>query len=184
MAATDFFTVDVWMPRGLVTNYVLFIIHLSTRSVHIAGVTMAPNSAFMTQVVRNLSDVSEGFLSNSRYLIMDRDTKYTEDFRGHLDRVGVKSIRCPVRAPNCNAFAERFVRSIKDECLGRMILFGASSLRRALREYAAQYHAERNHQGVGKRLLEPLATVSPINDPIQCRDRLGGMLNYYHREAA
>ncbi|MGB7934261.1 MAG: integrase core domain-containing protein [Gammaproteobacteria bacterium] len=166
MAATDFFTVEVWMPRGLVTYYVLFIIHLSTRSVHIAGVTMAPNSAFMAQVVRNLTDVSEGFLSNSRYLIMDLDTKYTEDFRGHLDRVGVKPVRCPARAPNCNAFAERFARSIKDECLGRMILFGASSLRRALREYAAHYHAERNHQGVGNRLLESLATVSSINDPM------------------
>ncbi len=184
MAATDFFTVEVWMPRGLVTYYVLFIIHLSTRSVHIAGVTMAPNSAFMAQVVRNLTDVSEGFLSNSRYLIMDLDTKYTEDFRGHLDRVGVKPIRCPARAPNCNAFAERFVRSIKDECLGRMILFGASSLRRALREYAAHYHAERNHQGVGNRLLESLATVSSINDPIKCRERLGGMLNFFYREAA
>ncbi len=120
MAATDFFTVEVWMPRGLVTYYVLFIIHLSTRSVHIAGVTMAPNSAFMAQVVRNLTDVSEGFLSNSRYLIMDLDTKYTEDFRGHLDRVGVKPIRCPARAPNCNAFAKRFVRSIKDECLAQL----------------------------------------------------------------
>jgi phosphoglycerate dehydrogenase-like enzyme len=86
MAATDFFTVEVWTPRGLVTHYVLFIIHLSTRSVHIAGVTTAPNSAFMKQMARNLTDVSDGFLLNSRYLIMDRDTKYTADFRGHLDR--------------------------------------------------------------------------------------------------
>jgi len=184
MAATDFFTVEVWTPRGLVTHYVLFIIHLSTRSVHIAGVTTAPNGAYMKQMARNLTDVSDGFLLNSRYLIMDRDTKYTEEFRDYLDREGVKPVRCPARAPNCNAFAERFVRSIKEECLDRMILFGEASLRRALRQYIAHYHSERNHQGVGNRLLQPLATVSSINAPIQCRERLGGMLNYYYREAA
>ena len=184
MAATDFFTVEVWTPRGLVTFYVLFIIHLSTRSVHIAGVTTAPNGAYMKQVARNLTDVGDGFLLSSRYLIMDRDTKYTNDFRGHLDREGVKSVRCPARAPNCNAFAERFVRSIKDECLDRMILFGEASLRRALKEYIEHYHTERNHQGVGNRLLKPLAMVSLTDEPIQCRERLGGMLNYYYREAA
>ena len=79
--------------------------HLSTRSVHIAGVTTAPNGAYLKQVARNLTDVDDGFLLNSRYLIMDRDTKYTEEFRDDLDREGVKPVRCPVRAPNCNAFA-------------------------------------------------------------------------------
>ena len=138
----------------------------------------------MKQIARNLTDVSDGFLLNSRYLIMDRDTKYTEEFRDYLDREGVKPVRCPVRAPNCNAFAERFVRSIKEECLDRMILFGDASLRRALREYAAHYHGERNHQGVGNQLLQPIATVSSTNEPIQCRERLGGMLNFYYREAA
>jgi len=184
MAATDFFTVEVWTSRGLVTYYVLFVIHLSTRSVHIAGVTTAPNGACMKQIARNLTDVGDGFLLNSRYLIMDRDTKYTEEFRDYLHREGVKPVRCPAQTPNCNAFAERFVRSLKDECLGRMILFGEASLRRALRAYVAHYHTERNHQGVGNRLLEPLATVSSIDEPIQCRERLGGMLNYYYREAA
>ena len=100
MAATDFFTVEVWTLRGLVTYYVLFVMRLKTRSVHIAGVTTAPNGAYIKQVARNLTDVSDGFLSNSRYLIMDRDTKYTEDFRGHLDREGVKPVRYPVRVPN------------------------------------------------------------------------------------
>jgi len=89
-----------------------------------------------------------------------------------------------VRAPNCNAYAERFVRSIKEECLSRLILFGEASLRRALREYVAHYHTERNHQGVGNRLLEPRAMVSSSNDPIYCRERLGGILNFYCREAA
>ena len=131
MAATDFFTVEVWTPCGLATCYVLFIIHLSTRSVYLGGVRLAPNGAFMKQVARNLTDVSDGFLLNKAFLLMDRDTKYTEEFRDYLDREGVKPVRCPVRAPNCNAFAERFVRSIKDECLDRMILFGEASLRRA-----------------------------------------------------
>jgi len=184
MAATDFFTVEVWTARGLVTYYVLFIMHLSTRSVHIAGVTRAPNGAYMKQVARNLTDVCDGFLLNSRYLIMDRDTKYTDVFREHLDREGVKPVRCPARAPNCNAFAERFVRSIREECLDRMILFGEASLRRVLREYITHYHIERNHQGVGNRLLKSPDRVVSINDPIHCRERLKGFLNYYYREAA
>ena len=184
MAATDFFTVEVWTPRGLLTYYVLFVMQLKTRCVHIAGVPTSPNSAYMKQVARNLTDVSDGFLLNSRYLIMDRDTKYTQEFRDSLDRAGAKPVRCPVRVPNCNAFAERFVRSIKEECLDRMILFGEASLRRVLREYDSHYHTERNHQGVGNRLLEPLVTVSSTDKPVRCRERLGGMLNYHLREAA
>jgi len=163
---------------------VLFIIHFSTRSVHFAGVTTAPKGAFMKQVARNLTDVSDGFLLNKAFLIMDRDTKYTDDFRDYLDREGVKPVRCLARAPNCNAFAERFVRSIKEECLDRMILFGEASLRRALREYVVHYHSERNHQGVGNRLLLPLATVSSTDETINCHERLGAMLNFYYREAA
>ena len=110
--------------------------------------------------------------------------KYTDAFRGHLDREGVRPVRCPTRAPNCNACAERFVRSIKDECLDRMILFGEASLRRALREYDLHYHTERNHQGVANRLLKPVDRGSSTNDPIHCRERLGGLLNFYYREAA
>jgi putative transposase len=151
-AATDFFTVEVWTPRGLITYYVLLIIHLSARFVHVSH-------------------------HESRY-------KYTEAFRGYLHREGVKPVRCPVRAPNCHAFAERFVRSIKSECLDRMILFGKASLRRALREYLAHYHTERNHQGVGNRLRESPAIGSSANEPIQRRKRLGRMLNFHYREAA
>ena len=138
----------------------------------------------MKQVARNLTDVSDGFLLNKAFLIMERDTKYTEEFRDYLDREGGKPVRCPVRAPNCNAFAERVVRSIKDECSDRMILFGEASLRRALREYVAHYHSERNHQGVGNQLLQPIATVSSTEEPIQCHERLGGTFNFYYREAA
>ena len=184
VTATDFFTVEVWTPCGLVTYYVLFIMHLSTRSMHIAGVTTAPNGTFMKQVARNLTDVSDGFLSNKEFRIMDRDTKYTDEFRGHLKREGVTPILCPVRAPNCTAFAERIVRSIKEECLDRMILFGERSLRRALKEYTTHYHADRSHQGLGNRLLDPTHTAGSADEPIQHRERLGGMLNFYYRETA
>ncbi len=184
IAATDFFTVEVWTRRGLVTYYVLFVMRLKTRCVHIAGVTPTPNEAFMQQVVRNLTDVSDGFLLDSKFLIMDRDTKYTKAFRVNLKREGIEPVRCPVRTPNCNAFAERFVRCVKEECLDRMILFGEASLRRALREFDSHYRSERNHQGVGNRLLEPSAMSRSTHDPIKCRERLGGMLNFYYREAA
>jgi len=174
----------IWTLRGLVTYYVLFFIHLETRYMQIAGVTTAPNGEFMKQVARNLTDVDDGFLINCEFLIMDRDKKYTKEFRAILKREGVKPVLCPVRAPNCNAFAERFVRSIKEECLNRMILFGEASIRRVLREYATHYHIERNHQGVGNRLLKPPEIVSSITDSIHCRERLGGMLNFHYREAA
>jgi transposase InsO family protein len=151
---------------------------------HIVGVTPAPNGAFMKQVARNLTDVDDGFVLGKAFLIMDRDTKYTDAFRDHLVREGVKPVRCPVRAPNCNAFAERFVRSVREECLDRMILFGEASLRHALREYGAHYHSERNHLGVGNQLLQPVAMANSTAPTIQCREHLGGMLNYYYREAA
>jgi len=142
MAATDFFTVNVWTPRGLATYYILFVIRLKTRIVHIAVVTTAPNDAYMEQAVRNLTDVSNGFLTNSRYLIMSRDPKYTEEFGDHLGREDVKPVRCPARAPNCNTFEERFVHLITYDCLDRMILFGEALLRWVLRAYVMHYHAD------------------------------------------
>ena len=179
MAATDFFTIEVWTPKGLVTYYVLFIIHLSTRKVSIVGVTPNPNSGFMLEIARNLTDEFDGFLRNHKFLIMDRDTKFTEAFRNTLDREGVEPVRCPPRAPRCNAYAERFVRSIKEECLERMIFFGERSLRRALREYEIHYLRERNHQGVGNQLLAPSNVVAFPKGPVQRRERLGGVLRKY-----
>ena len=184
MTVTDLYTVEVWTSCCLVIYYVFFIIRLSTRSAHIAGVTTAPNGTSIKQVARNLTDVDDVFHANSQHLIMDRDIKYTNEFRNDLDREGVRPIRCPVRAPNCNASAERFVRSMRYECLDRMIIFGESSLRRVLREYVAQYHSERNHQGLGNRLLEPVNSSSSAIEPVLRRERLGGMLNYYYCAAA
>jgi transposase InsO family protein len=184
IAATDLFSIEVLTLRGLVTYYVLFVIHLSTRRIVIAGATPNPNGAFMMQIARNLTDEYDGFLSSHRYLIMDRDAKFTEDFRHAIERERVSPIRCPPRAPKCNAHAERFVRSIKEECLERLILFGERSIRRALSDYSIHYLSERNHQGVDNQLLTPSNVVPFPAGPIHRRERLGGMLSFYHREAA
>jgi transposase InsO family protein len=96
----------------------------------------------------------------------------------------IEIVRLPPRSPNLNAYAERFVRSIKDECLDRMIFFGERSLRKATREYAAHYHRERNHQGIDNRLIEPDERPRSTTCAIECAQRLGGMLRFYRRAAA
>ena len=184
LAATDFFTVEVCTLRGLVTYYVLFFIDIGSRAVDISGVTAHPDKRWMTQIARNLTDLDESFLCGKRHLILDRDTKYCDAFRSVLLREDIQVIRLPPRAPNLNAFAERFVRSIKAECLSRMIFFGQASLQHALRQFMMHYHAERNHQGLENRIPQP-ATVTAVSlHPVQRRQRLGGMLSYYHRAAA
>ena len=119
-----------------------------------------------------------------KYLILDRDSKYSEAFHGLLKNSGVTIVRLPYRSPNLNAYAERFVRSIKNECLNRMIFFGERSLRKATREFAAHYHTERNHQGLDNRLIDPDSRDEPTVGPIRCFSRLGGMLRFYRRAAA
>jgi len=184
VAATDFFTVEVATVRGLVTYYVLVVIELSSRKVHIAGITPGPDSAFMMQIGRNLTDPMDGFLLGKRFLVLDRDKKFTARFRELVDDAGTRVIRLPYRSPNLNAYIERFVLSIKSECLNRMIFFGEQSLRRAVAEFISHYHAERNHQGLGNKLIEADECVGSLEGNVRCRKRLGGLLNYYHREAA
>ena len=184
LAAADFFTVEVCTWRGLTTYYVLFVMELSTRRVHVAGITRAPNAAWMMQIARNLTDVEDGLLLGKRFLIIDRDSKYCEAFRHLLETSGVKPIRLPPQSPNLNAFAERFVRSIKEECLGRLILFSEGSLRHAITQYVEHYHEDRPHQGVGNRTLELAIAGSPPAESAQCRERLGGLLRSYHGIAA
>ena len=184
LAAADFFTVEVWTRSGLVRFVVLFVIELSTRRVEIAGITTQPDGVWMTQIARNLTDGVDGFLVGKKYLIHDRDPLFTQEFRETLGATGVGVVRLPVRSPNLNAYAERFVRSIKESCLDRMILFGEPSLRRATREFLAHYHRERNHQGIDNQLIFPDKSAAKSSAPIECRQRLGGMLKYYHRQAA
>ena len=179
LVATDFFTTEVWTLGGLVTYYVLFFIHLGSRQVHVAGVTPHPNEAWMVQVARNVTMEEWGFLSPGQYLIHDRDTKFCAAFQHIIDDAGVERVVLPPRSPNLNAYAERWVRSVKEECLARMILCGEASLRHALTHYVEHYHHERNHQGKGNVLLFPPVSQDTMRQgPVQCRERLGGLLKY------
>ncbi len=184
LVAADFFTIEAWTRRGLTRFVVLFLIDLSSRRVEVAGLARQANGLWMSQVGRNLSDVAEGFLAGKRYLIHDRDPLFTVEFLETLRTIGVQSVKLPPRSPNLNAHAERFVRTIKESCLERMILFGEGSLRKAVHEFVAHYHHERNHQGLGNRLIIEDETIVGRDGPIQRRQRLGGMLNYYYRQAA
>jgi transposase InsO family protein len=184
IVASDFFTVEVWTGSGLTRFLVLFFMELKTRRVEIGGIASSANGLWMSQIARNLTDVVDGFLDGKRYLIHDRDPLYTKDFLAILAGSGIESVKLPARSPNLNAYAERFVRTIKEGCLEQMILFGESSLRNAIREFVTHYHLERNHQGLDNRLIMTAQTAVQGPGGLRKRQRLGGMLNYYYREAA
>jgi len=182
LAAADFFTIEVWTKIGLIRYLVFFVIDLPTRRVEIAGIVPVPNGLWMQQVARNLIDDVSGFLNGKGFLIHDRDPLYTRDFRELLSHAGVASVRLPSRSPNLNAYAERFVLSIKSECLDRMVLIGERHLRRAVGSYIEHYHLERPHQGIGNR---PIAGVPKPSEGVVLRhERLGGILSHYYRDAA
>ncbi|HEY6344926.1 MAG TPA: hypothetical protein VIY49_25805, partial [Bryobacteraceae bacterium] len=181
LAGIDFFTVEVLTWRGLVTYYILFFIHLGSRRVSLAGITRHPDQAWMQQMARNATGEAWGFLNQRRYALHDRDAKFCSLFRETLNAGGIEPIQLPARSPNLNAHAERWVRSIKGECLSKLILFGEASLRRALTEFVDHFHAERNHQGKGNLLLFPSEKVGQQRprSRVRCRERLGGLLKYY-----
>src|SRR5918992_154629 len=184
LAATDFFTVEVATWHGLITYYVLVVIELATRRVEIAGITPHPTAAFMQQCARQLTEPCEGFLLGKCYLIHDRDTKFTQAFDGLLKASGVEPVLLPPRSPNLNAYCERFVRSIKEEALDRMVMVGALALSAVIHQYLAHYHAERNHQGLANQLIAPEPGLGSHSGPVRRRERLGGLLGYYYRDAA
>jgi transposase InsO family protein len=185
LVATDFFTAEVWTTAGLVTYYVLFFLHLATRKVHVAGMTPHPDERWMVQIARNVTMEAWGVLAPGQYLMHDRDGKYYPAFQRILEDAGVKRVPLPPRSPNLNAYAERWVRSVKEEVLARLILFGERALQRALTEYVVHYHAERPHQGKGNVVLLPVPDQPRQRaGPLQCRERLGGVLKYYHEAAA
>ena len=186
LTGVDFFTVEVLTWRGLATYYVLFFVQLETRRVTLAGVTRHPTADWMLQMSRNATDEESGHLRGQRYLLHDRDTKFCPAFRDVLRSAGVRPVVLPPQSPNLNAFAERWIRSIKQECLSKLILCGEASLRRALTEYIVHFHWERNHQGKANQLLFPTraADRGGIRTGVRCEERLGGLLKYYRREAA
>jgi Homeodomain-like domain/Integrase core domain len=186
LAGTDFFTVEVVTLKGLITYYVLFFIHLGSRKVCLAGMIPHPDEEWMKQIGRNVTIEQWGFLTNCRYLLRDRDGKFCPSFDEIIELGNVKPIRLPARSPNLNAFSERWVKSVKEECLSQLILFGEASLKRALQQYLIHYHEERNHQGKENALLFP-SQAGPVGSEqrsVQCQQRLGGLLKYYYRQAA
>jgi transposase InsO family protein len=183
LAGSDFFTVEVLTWRGLSTYYVLFFLHLESRRITLAGMTRHPTEAWMTQMARNAVDDTSGGLRQCRYVLHDRDAKFCAAFDDVLASDGIRCLRLPPRSPNLNAFAERWVRSVKQECLSKLILFGENSLQRALSEFIVHFHSERNHQGKGNVLLFPAPEEESHRRRVRCRERLGGLLRYYSRAA-
>jgi len=183
IAAIDFTTVEVWTRDGLTMLYILVAMRLKTRRVEIAGVTANPDGDWVGQMARNLT-ASGGFLAGASHVLVDRDTKFLP-LRTYLNGMtDTDVVLLPPRSPNLNAHLERYMRSVKSECLDRMIFFGRRSLESALEQSVAHYHTERNHQGLGNRIIEAGDEVGRDAGDVRCRERLGGMLRYYHREAA
>jgi transposase InsO family protein len=185
LAGIDFFTVEVLTWRGLATYYVLFFLHLETRRVTLAGITKHPTEDWMVHMACRAVDPVDGALLPIRFVLHDRDTKFCAPFRDTLRSAGIRPLTLPARSPNLNSLAERWVRSIKSECLSTLILFGEGSLRRALTQFIEHYHLERPHQGKDNQLLFPSPVRSPSRHAgrIQCHERLGGLLKFYQRTA-
>jgi transposase InsO family protein len=183
LAAADFFTVEVLTLTGLVRYVVLFVMKLKTRTVEIAGITRLSDGDWMTQVARHLTDADEGVLRGVHSLILDRDPLYSGAFRDLLRASGVTPVLLPARSPNLNAFAERFVGSVKSECLARIVPLGERHLRTAVRAFVDHYHEERPHQGLGNACIAPKTKLIGTAS-VRCRERLGGVLKFYYRAAA
>ena len=181
IAGADFFMTEVWTWRGLVSYYTVFVIDLASRRVQILGSTPYPEAVFMQQVIRTLT-MAELEALDVHVLICDRDRKWSREVRHQLRDADIRVVLTPERAPNANAYAERFVRSIKEECLDRIIPLGDRHFRLAVAEFVDHYHRERNHQGLGNALIVG-GTSSGTAGRVYRRPRLGGLLNFYERAA-
>ena len=181
--AADFFTVEVVTLRGLVRYHVLFVMDLAPRRVELGGVVRNPGGEWTRNAMRGMVDAVDGFMADAKVLILDRDPVFSSSVRGTLEAAGVEVVRLPTKSPNLNAYAERFIGTVRRECLSKIIPLGETHLRRTLESFVAHYHHERNHQGLGNRLIEPtVAANSPGR--IRRHTRLGGILSFYSREAA
>jgi hypothetical protein len=185
--ACDFFSVEALGPFGTIRHMVFFVIEVKSRAVEIAGIAVDPGEEWIKQVARNLTDPVDGFLRGAKYLVHDRDPLFTDAFIAILKAGRVKSVKIPAQSPNCNPYAERFVKTIKYECLKQFVIFGERHLQHLIKEFMRHYHTERFHQGLGGQLIKgqpDSANDNGSNGSIVRRSRLGGLLNYYHREAA
>jgi len=182
LLAADFFTIrglDCPRPGHLLHG---IVIELHTRRVHVLGSTPYPDEEFVIQTMRHLTDSVEGIVRPPSVLICDRDRKWSIAVQHFLKTAGVRVVQTPFRAPNCNAYAERFVRAIKEECLNRVIPLGERHFRWTVAEFVAPYHNERNHQGLGNDLIDSLQQQPPCG-LVRRKQRLGGILSFYYRAA-
>jgi transposase InsO family protein len=188
IAACDFFAVETLSLKGLTRWLVFFVIDISTRRVHIAGIHHDPAEPQMLQMARNLTDFEDGFLKGKRVLIHDRDPLFTQKFRETLKAAGVRSLKIPKRSPNLNSYSERFVWSAKHECFNKMILLGERHVRYVVQSYVDHYNEDRPHKGLDYRRPagadQPPPDQPPDDSQVRCRQRLGGLLKSYYREAA
>jgi putative transposase len=185
----DFLTVDtVFLKRF----YVLFFMELASRRVHLAGVTANPDSAWMTQQARNLIMRLDDEGVRMRFLIRDRDSKFTRDFEEVFRSEGISVIKAPVRAPRARAHAERWVGSLRRECLDRLLIVGRRHLESVVRDYALHYNTHRPHRSLDQQpplaKLPPVGVRAPSGEPLQLdhlrrRERLGGLLHEYELAA-
>ncbi len=187
LLCADLFTKEVWTFSGLRTAYVLFVLHLGTRRILLAEATFSPNGLWMGQMARNLLMTCEDEAIVPRFVLHDRDKLLAWDFDAVLTTAHSKVVKTPFRAPDANAHAERWVRSVTGECLDHLILFGMSSLQRALRVYVGFFNGHRPHQGIGNQIPERQATGKPDRPcgqregelTVECEQFLGGLLNSY-----
>ena len=183
MASIDFTTFEVWTKSGLTTFYLLFVMELKTRRVNFAGCTTNPTEEWIKTVARELTNSEDGFLKSKKCLIMDHDATFSKSFRTCLRREDVKPVRLPPKSPNLNAHLERFFGSLRSECLHKLILFGETATRKAVRVYLEHYHTARNHQGLENQLIVPMAHPPDTDKKIETTEHLGGLLRSYRRAA-
>jgi putative transposase len=179
--ACDFLHVDTALLRRV---YVLSVMEIQTRAMHILGVTAHPTGAWMAQQARNLLMDPGERASGSRFLIRDRDSKFTAAFDGVFSGNGTRVIKTPVRSPRANSYAEQFVGTLRRECLDHMLILGERHLRGVLAEYARHYNGHRPHQGLQQEPPQPQSSkTTDITARIERRQVLGGLISEYRRAA-
>jgi transposase InsO family protein len=186
LCACDFFAVEALGLAGTTRYLVFFVMHLKSRAVEVGGIVANPTAEWMKQIGRNLVDADAGLLRRGMHLVLDRDPVYAVGFKSLLARSGVSVVQIPARSPNCNAYAERFVRTIRTECLDHFVIFGERHLRHLVHQFVEHYNTERFHQGIGGQLITGAyaSNDNEVGAMVHRRSRLGGLLNFYHRRAA
>jgi len=191
----DLFTKEMWTCKGLQTAFVFFVLHLHTRRVLLAQATFSPNSRWLKQQARHVLWECEELGIEPRFFLRDNDACYSEDFDTMLKDTGIEPVKTPFQAPNANAHSERWVRSIREDCLNHLIIPGLNRLQHVLDRYKEFFNQHRPHQGINNTMPRQVNQETNGKDPptsdkhlqpgsIQCHEFLGGLLKSYSRKAA